>query len=68
MSSINDPMAKPLTPDLDHYDGKWVAVRGRQVVAHADDEEALRRDPAVRDGDFVFPIGEPAAGFYMINV
>jgi hypothetical protein len=61
-------MLKPLAPDLDRYDGKWVAVRARQVVAHADDEKTLLADPAVRHGDLCFPIGPPAAGFYMINV
>jgi hypothetical protein len=69
MSTINDPNAKPIVPDLDHYDGKWVAVRDRQVVAHADDEATLMADPAVANGDCdCFPIGPPAAGFYMINV
>ena len=34
------------TPDLDQFDGKWVAVRGNKVVAHADDEETLRAPSA----------------------
>lgn len=55
-------------PDLEPYDGKWVAVRGARVVAHAEDEETLRAHPAVRDGDDVYPIGEPPSGFYLINV
>jgi hypothetical protein len=57
-----------MTLDLEPYDGKWVAVRGQEVVAHADDEEALRADPEVRDGDDVYPVGEPPSGFYLINV
>jgi hypothetical protein len=55
-------------PELDEYDGKWVAVRGDEVVAHADDEETLRADPAVQPGDDVYPVGEPPSGFYLINV
>jgi hypothetical protein len=55
-------------PDLEPYDGKWVAVRGSKVVAHAEDEEALRAHPAVREGDDVYPVGDPPSGFYMINV
>jgi lactam utilization protein B len=55
-------------PDLEPYDGKWVAVRADRVVAHADDEEALRAHPAVRDDDDVYPIGDPPSGFYLINV
>jgi hypothetical protein len=55
-------------PDLERYDGKWVAVRGPKVVAHADDEETLRAHPAVREDDDVYPVGDPPSGFYMINV
>ena len=57
-----------MTPDLEPYDGQWVAVRGDEVVAAADDEEALRAHPEVREGDDVYPVGEPPSGFYMINV
>lgn len=54
--------------DLDRYDGKWVAVRDGAVIAHADDEETLRAQPQVTENDDIYPIGEPPAGFYMINV
>ena len=57
-----------LSQNLDDYDGRWIAVRAGLVVAHAADEEALRADPAVRDGDLVYPIGDPPSGFYLINV
>jgi hypothetical protein len=57
-----------MSADLDAYDGQWVAVRNGEVVAHAPDEETLRADPAVQDGDDVYPIGDPPAGFYMLNV
>jgi hypothetical protein len=60
--------AHPLSQDLDDYDGVWVAVRDGLVVTSAVDEQTLRRDPAVHEGDLLFPIGAPAAGFYMINV
>jgi hypothetical protein len=57
-----------LSQNLDDYDGRWVAVRDGQVVAHADDEDALRAHASVRDGDLLFPIGDPPSGFYLINV
>jgi hypothetical protein len=57
-----------LSQNLDDYDGRWVAVRDGKVVAHGDDEELLRDDPAVRDGDLVYPIGDPPSGFYLIHV
>jgi hypothetical protein len=57
-----------MSVDLEGYDGRWVAVRDETVVADAGDEETLRADPAVQDGDDVYPVGEPPSGFYMINV
>jgi hypothetical protein len=54
--------------DLVHYEGRWVAVRGGEVIASAEDEATLRQDPEVRAGDLVYPIGEPPSGFYLINV
>ena len=53
--------------DLQHYEGQWVAVREGVVVASAPDEEALRADPAVQEGDDVYPIGDPPSGFYFIE-
>jgi hypothetical protein len=52
--------------DLEHYDGRWVALRDGKVVAHASDAETLQADPAVRETDDVFPVGQPPSGFYTI--
>jgi hypothetical protein len=52
--------------DLEHYDGRWVALRDGKVVAHAADAETLQADPAVRATDDVFPVGQPPSGFYTI--
>jgi hypothetical protein len=57
-----------MTLDLGAYEGRWVAVRGDEVVADADDEQTLRAHPDVRAGDDVYPVGEPPSGFYLINV
>lgn len=54
--------------DLVHFEGQWVAVRDGEVIAHAENEETLRADPALRPTDLVYPIGEPPSGFYLINV
>lgn len=62
------PTPKLLSQELDHYEGRWVAMRKGVVIAHAPDEETLRADPSVRKDDHVFPIGDPPSGFYMINV
>jgi hypothetical protein len=55
-------------PNLDPYDGQWVAVRGDRVVAAADDRETLQAHPQVRETDDMYPIGDPPSGFYLINV
>jgi hypothetical protein len=68
MSTVDHSAAKAQSQSLDDYDGQWVAVRNGLVVAHAPDEEALRHEPGVRDDDLLYPIGDPASGFYMINV
>ena len=54
--------------DLEHYDGKWVAMRAGKVVAHGDDEHEVRSHAGFRHGDLLFPIGEPPSGFYLLNV
>ena len=43
-------------------------MRDGKVVAHHPQLEELQADPACRPSDDVFPIGEPPAGFYTINV
>jgi len=43
-------------------------MRVNAVVACGDDEETVRSDPNVRDGDLVYPIGLPPSGFYLLNV
>ena len=63
---MSDPA--PLSQNLDDYDGRWIAVRAGVIVAHAEDEESLRADLAVEDGDLLYPIGDPPSGFYLINV
>jgi hypothetical protein len=57
-----------MTLELGPYENTWVAVRGEEVVASAADEQSLRADPAVQDGDDVYPVGEPPSGFYLLNV
>ena len=70
IDSSDRASAHPPLPsaDLEHFDGKWVAMRAGKVVAHADDESRVRGHPAVRHSDLVFPIGEPPSGFYLLNV
>jgi len=52
--------------DLVHYDGQWVAQRNGAFVAAAPDEDALLANPAVRETDDRFPVGDPPSGFYTV--
>lgn len=65
---MTSEVSPKLSQELDHYDGRWVAMRRGLVIAHAEDEETLRAHPHVREGDHVFPIGDPVTGFYMLGV
>ena len=67
VSSGEGEQRSPPAGDLEHYDGQWVAVRDGVVVASDPDEATLRADPAVRDGDDVYPIGAPPSGFYFLE-
>ena len=57
-----------LSEDLQPYDGKWVAMRAGKVIAHGAEEQTVRAHPSTRDGDLIFPVGEPPSGFYLLNV
>jgi hypothetical protein len=52
--------------DLEHDDGRWVAMRGGKVIAHEVDADALLANPAVRETDDMFPVGQPPSGFYTV--
>ena len=73
MSELETPEteAEPAGPalldnDLEHYDGRWVAMRGDAIVAHAADLESLQALPEVRESDALFPVGDPPTGFYTV--
>lgn len=46
------------------YAGKWVALRGAEVIAAADTLEELRAMPDVRREDMVWVVPEPGSHFY----
>jgi len=49
---------------LGEYAGKWVALRGNEVIAAADTLEELRAMPDVRREDMVWVVPEPGSHFY----
>jgi hypothetical protein len=69
MTANTKPLAHAaLSQELGDYEGHWVAMLDGTVVAHAPDEESLRRHPSLREGSLLFPIGDPPSGFYLIGV
>jgi hypothetical protein len=68
MTDTETNTKEPISQNLDDYDGRWVAVRDGHVVADGETEAGVRANPAVRESDLVYAIGEPPSGFYLINV
>lgn len=55
---------KMLPDDIDRYAGRWVALRGLEVVADAETLPELRADPRVDRMDFVYAVPGPGTHFY----
>jgi hypothetical protein len=53
----------PIPQGVERYAGKWVAIRGDEVVASADSLAALRRDERVSPEDTVWVVPEPGVPF-----
>ena len=52
-----------LPQDVEQYAGKWIAIRGDQVVASADSLEELRANEQVSRDDAVWVVPEPGTYF-----
>ena len=54
----------PVRPkDVEQYAGKWIAIRGDEVVASADSLEELRANEQVSRDDAVWVVPEPGTYF-----
>jgi hypothetical protein len=62
MSIIEQPAFPPEA--VSEYAGKWVALRGHEVIAAADTLEELRAMPDVQREDMVWVVPEPSSHFY----
>jgi Family of unknown function (DUF5678) len=49
---------------LERYAGKWVAVRGGEVIASAGDYDTLMADDSVRSTDAVYHVPPADSLFY----
>ena len=54
----------PLPDDTERYAGRWIAIRGRRIVADAETLAELRADPRVGQMDFVYAVPGPGSHFY----
>ena len=55
---------KVLPDDIDRYAGRWVAIRGLEVVADAETLAELWADPRVEERDAVYAVPGPGTHFY----
>jgi hypothetical protein len=49
---------------MEQYAGKWIAIRGDEVVASADSLEELRANDQVSRDDDVWVVPEPGIHFF----
>jgi Family of unknown function (DUF5678) len=57
--STADLSLPPLPEDVGQYAGKWVALRGDEVIASADSLAELRENEQVTRDDAVYVVPEP---------
>jgi Family of unknown function (DUF5678) len=62
MGSTVEVARSPLPDDVERYAGRWIAIRGDEVVADADTLEALIEDERVDKKDVLYRV--PARGSY----
>ena len=63
MSSSTEYSLPALPKDAERYAGKWVAIRGDEIVAGADSLEELRANELVSRDDAVWVVPEPGTYF-----
>jgi Family of unknown function (DUF5678) len=64
VSSTTEYSLPALPKDAERYGGKWVAIRGDEVVASADSLEELRANEHVSRNDYVWVVPEPGTHFF----
>jgi Family of unknown function (DUF5678) len=64
VSSNTEYQAAVLPEDVEQYAGKWIAIRGDEVVASADSLEELYANEQVSRNDAVWVVPEPGIHFF----
>ncbi len=65
MAHVAEVAQSPVPPEaFQRYENKWIAIRGREIVAVADDYDGLRDDPCVRASDLLYRVPPAAIYFY----
>ena len=66
MAVAPSPIAQAALPEgiSDAYAGRWIAVRGGEVVADAETLGELTDDSRVRDDDTFFRVPPPNSAFF----
>jgi Family of unknown function (DUF5678) len=64
MSSPVEVARSPLPDGVERYPGRWIAIRGGEIVADADTFEALIDDERVDQKDVLYRVPERGSSFY----
>jgi hypothetical protein len=64
VSSTTEWSLPALPEGVEKYAGKWIAIRGDEVVASADSLEELRANEQVSRKDALWVVPEPGTHFF----
>jgi hypothetical protein len=64
VSSTTEWSLPALPKDAERYAGKWVAIRGDEIVANADSLEELYANDQVSRNDALWVVPEPGTHFF----
>jgi hypothetical protein len=69
LSEAEVTVSLPPIPDqvFIEYSGQWVALRNREVVAHADNLDELHKKLEIEESDVLFHVPAQIPHYYLLN-
>jgi hypothetical protein len=65
MGRVAEIAQSPVPPEaFEQHENRWIAIRGREIVAVAEDYDELHEDPRVEPSDLLYHVPPAAIYFY----
>jgi Family of unknown function (DUF5678) len=65
MGHVAEVAQSPVPPEaFEAYENRWIAIRGREIVAASDGYDELHEDPRVKPSDLLYHVPPAAIYFY----